>query len=70
VNVSVRERRAVVKNESGFTLSGTLELAVKIYAVPILDHLGLSLRQICSHGKACIRKIKSTCVIFSYIVSH
>ena len=57
VNVAVGKGRAIVEDEGLFILVLLQHRVVEIDAFPILQRIGLTLRQIGSHGKFCGRKI-------------
>ena len=49
VDISVREGGAVVEHEQRLALAALLHLFVELDRIPIFHHIGLSLRQICTH---------------------
>jgi hypothetical protein len=68
VDVAVGKGRAVMENEGSLILVLLQHCVVEIDLFPILQGIGLALRQICSHGKFCGRKIQSTGVILCHVL--
>ena len=66
VNVAIGIRRSVVKNIAGLALVLLDHLVVHSAVIRILDHAGLFLREVSSHGKVGLRKIKSGIVILCH----
>ena len=66
VNIAIGERRTVVQNESGLVRVLRLQARIQIHILPVLEHFGLALRQICAHCERRAGQIQRTCVILSH----
>ncbi len=63
VNMPIRIRRAIMKNEQGFSGSRALNLFIQLFLLPPSEQLRLPLREVGFHGEISFRQIESGFVI-------
>jgi hypothetical protein len=66
VDVAVRERRAIMKNEQFRALARLLDLVIKIRRLPTLEHLRLARRQARLHREIRFRQVERVLVILAH----
>ncbi len=63
MDIAVCIGRAIVKNKLGLTLIHLDKLLINVHFLPASQHIGLSLRKVCSHGKFRFEHIKCRLII-------
>ena len=68
VDVAVGEGRAVMQVEAGLALVLLEHFVVYIQLFPVLEHLGLTCGETCTHGEICLRKVDGRVEILCHVL--